>query len=302
MASKEFTGKNVQDTIKKGLEEMGLSIDEADIEIVSEGGGGLFGIGAKKAVIRITPIDDDFTIGGNKSGSDIKGDYKAQSFKEKAEAFADRAEEKVEEIAEVIKERAKDVAEDLEDLADRAGNKLESFGERIEEQLEKEEKELQKAIDKSMDSTKHVEFITNFLSGLFERMGISCTYDIMQKGDVLTVNISSNETGKLIGHRGETLDAIQYITRLALHKQDLPYRSVIVQTENYREKREQTLRNLAKRLEAKVERTGKKITLEPMKPYERRIIHETLQSSKTVNTDSFGEEPNRYVVIMPKKQ
>jgi len=315
---REFTGKNVQDAIKRGLEEMGLAIDEADIEIVSEGGGGIFGIGAKKAVVRITPIDDDDDLKEDYSGSDDDNDFEdkvenfVESLADKAEGLAKKAgagaaiiaeevKERYPDAVETVKERAKALAEDIEEMAEKAEDKLESFGERIEERLEKDGDKEEKIVDASVESAEHVKFLTDFLDGLFERMGMHCSYDITQKGDTLTVNVTSDDSGKLIGHRGETLDAIQYITRLAIHKQDLSYRSVVVQTENYREKREQTLRSLAKRLAAKVERTGRKVTLEPMKPYERRIIHEALQSSKTVTTDSYGEEPNRYVVIMPKK-
>lgn len=270
----EFTGKNVQEALQNGLNELGLSIDEVDYEIVSEGGGGIFGIGAKKAVVKIMPIDDELSV------SDKENVRQDKSF------------------TEVIKDTAENIAEKIEDFTDKVEEKIDEVEDKIEDVIEEKiESKFSKKDSDIEDSTKHIEFLTSFLDGLFERMDVKCSYVITQNDDILTVNISSNESGKLIGHRGETLDAIQYITRLAIHKQDLPYRGVVVQTENYREKREQTLRSLANRLAAKVERTGRRVTLEPMKPYERRIIHEELQNHDKVKTDSLGEEPNRYVVI-----
>lgn len=283
MAERKFTGKNVQDAIKTGLEEMGLAIDEANIEIISEGASGIFGFGAKKAVIKISPVDFEAEV------------------KEALEEKDETSKEKIEKFSKSVKKKADNLKEDAKELVENAEEKLEAFGEKIENRLEEGMEKLNDATYKKMDSTKHVEFLTEFLNGLFERMSISCEYDIIQKGETLIVNINSNEIGKIIGHRGETLDAIQYITRLAIHKQNLSYRSIIVQVENYREKREQTLRGLAKRLASRVERTDREVVLEPMRPFERRIIHETLQNNPKITTSSHGEEPNRYVVIELKK-
>ncbi len=101
----------------------------------------------------------------------------------------------------------------------------------------------------------------------------------------------------IIGRRGETLDSLQFITGLVVNRNNTTYRKVIIDTEHYRRKREETLEALANRIAAKVEKTGRNKTLEPMNPYERRIIHSTLQKNKNVETFSVGEEPNRKVVI-----
>ena len=105
----------------------------------------------------------------------------------------------------------------------------------------------------------------------------------------------------VIGHRGETLDALQYLTSLLVNKGGKDYRRVTLDTEGYRAKREQTLINLANRMAAKVQRSGRRMVLEPMNPYERRILHATLQDNPHVTTHSEGEEPNRRVVIAPKR-
>lgn len=281
MESREFTAKSVQEAIKKGLEEMNLAIDEADIDIVTEATSGIFGFGAKKAVVRITPMDDE--------NIDVKKSLSEESYnKGKKSGVLDN-------VGDVLD----NIEDKLEDIGEKAEQKLKAIGDKIDQAGEI--KKADDPVDANINSSEHVAFLVDFLDGLFEKMGMECTYEITQRGDTLNVNVKSNDSGKLIGHRGETLDSIQYITRLAIHKTDLPYRSIIVQTENYREKREQTLRNLAARLAAKVERTGRRVTLEPMKPYERRIIHETLQDNTNVKTSSEGVEPNRHVVISPNK-
>lgn len=277
MESREFTAKSVQEAIKKGLEEMNLAIDEADIDIVTEATSGIFGFGAKKAVVRITPMDDE--------NIDVKKSLSEESYNKGKKAS----------LSDVLD----NIEDKLEDIGEKAEQKLEAIGDKVEQAGKF--KKSDDLVDANTESSEHVEFLVDFLDGLFEKMGMECTYEITQRGETLNVNIKSNDTGKLIGHRGETLDSIQYITRLAIHKTELPYRSIIVQTENYREKREQTLRNLARRLASKVERTGRRVTLEPMKPYERRIIHETLQDNPNVKTSSEGVEPNRHVVISPSR-
>ena len=113
--------------------------------------------------------------------------------------------------------------------------------------------------------------------------------------------MQGDNQGILIGHRGETLDALQYLTSLLVNKGGKDYRRVTLDTEGYRAKREQTLINLANRMAAKVQRSGRRMVLEPMNPYERRILHATLQDNPHVTTHSEGEEPNRRVVIAPKR-
>lgn len=281
MESREFTAKSVQEAIKKGLEEMNLAIDEADIDIVTEATSGIFGFGAKKAVVRITPMDDE--------NIDVKKSLSEESY------YKGKKSGVVDNVGDVLD----NIEDKLEDIGEKAEEKLEAIGDKVYQAVEN--KKADDLVDANINSSEHVAFLVDFLDGLFEKMGLECTYEITQRGDTLNVNVKSNDSGKLIGHRGETLDSIQYITRLAIHKTDLPYRSIIVQTENYREKREQTLRNLAGRLATKVERTGRRVTLEPMKPYERRIIHETLQDNPNVKTSSEGVEPNRHVVVSPNR-
>ncbi len=139
-----------------------------------------------------------------------------------------------------------------------------------------------------------------FLSQLFNAMGMEVEITAKTGEESLDVEMSGDHMGIVIGKRGDTLDALQYLTSLVVnHEADERVR-VILDTENYREKRQTALLALSKRLADKVYRTGKKYTLEPMNPYERRIIHSSLQANDNVTTFSIGEEPYRKVVISPK--
>lgn len=139
-----------------------------------------------------------------------------------------------------------------------------------------------------------------FLSELFAAMNLDVCIDARSGDKELNIDLSGDNMGIIIGKRGDTLDSLQYLTSLVVNHESDDYIKVILDTENYREKREEALLSLADRLAAKVARSGKKYTLEPMNPYERRIIHSRLQSSEDVTTFSIGEDPYRKVVISPK--
>ncbi|MDP4180184.1 MAG: RNA-binding cell elongation regulator Jag/EloR [Bacillota bacterium] len=139
-----------------------------------------------------------------------------------------------------------------------------------------------------------------FLLELFEKMKVNADIDLSENDDNILLNIKGNDMGVLIGRRGETLDSIQYLSSLVINKDNEDYKRVVVDIENYRMKREETLINLANRLADRVMKYKKNVTLEPMNPYERRVIHSTLQNNKYVKTFSVGDEPNRKVVITLK--
>ena len=132
-------------------------------------------------------------------------------------------------------------------------------------------------------------------------MGLSLAFDVKVGEDVVYIEMSGKDSGTVIGKRGQTLDAIQYLTSLVLNKEKEKYIKVVVDAENYRAKRQKTLEQLANRLAAKVIKTKRYVRLEPMNPYERKIIHATLQNNPEINTRSEGEEPYRRVVIELKK-
>ena len=140
-----------------------------------------------------------------------------------------------------------------------------------------------------------------FLSKVFDAMNIKANIEVSTTAEEMNIEISGDDMGVLIGKRGQTLDSLQYLTSLVVNKGQKEYIRVKVDTENYRERRKETLENLAKNLAYKAKRTKRPVSLEPMNPYERRIIHSALQNDKYVTTHSEGEDPYRKVVIVPVK-
>lgn len=159
--------------------------------------------------------------------------------------------------------------------------------------------EVEKTVDIDVEAVSK-----KFLADVFAAMGIaveiSATYNDPQKS--LEVELSGDEMGVLIGKRGQTLDSLQYLISLVVNKGTGEYIRVKVDTENYRQRRRETLENLAKNIAYKVKRTRRPVSLEPMNPYERRIIHSALQNDKYVTTHSEGDEPFRRVVVTPKRE
>ncbi len=139
-----------------------------------------------------------------------------------------------------------------------------------------------------------------FLLDIFDKMNVEADIDVTEDESTVFLKIKGKNIGIVIGRRGETLDSLQYLAGLVVNKGKEDYKRVVVDVENYRQKREETLIKLANKLAEKVVRYKKNITLEPMNPYERRIIHSSLQNNKLIETYSIGDEPNRKVVITPK--
>lgn len=156
----------------------------------------------------------------------------------------------------------------------------------------------------SVDESEIVKTAENFLKDVCDKMGVEATFEITcaMEDNRININIVGKDMGLLIGKRGQTLDALQYLTSLVVNKESGTYFKVKLDTENYRARRRETLENLARNLSSKVKKTKKPVALEPMNPYERRIIHSALQYDKFVETYSEGEEPNRKVVIAMKKE
>ena len=142
----------------------------------------------------------------------------------------------------------------------------------------------------------------SFLREVLVNMGVNAEISVKEEDNVVKFNLTGPDMGILIGYRGETLDSLQYLVSLVLNKgHETEYKRVILDTENYRIKREETLKRLARRIADKVRATGKQVKLEPMNPYERRIIHSALQSDPYIETYSEGDEPYRRVVVDLKK-
>lgn len=159
------------------------------------------------------------------------------------------------------------------------------------------------AIIKARKKNDTVDNIREFLENVFSAMDMEVTIDIKKAEDdkVYEVELSGKEMGLLIGKRGQTLDSLQYLINLAVNKHSDGYIKVKLDTEDYRQRRKDTLENLAKNIAYKVKRTKRPVSLEPMNPFERRVIHSALQGDRYVETHSEGEEPFRHVVVTLKK-
>lgn len=150
---------------------------------------------------------------------------------------------------------------------------------------------------------QNVAYIKEFLQNVLAKMELnSCGVEVSENGESVIMNIVGEDASRAIGYRGETLDALQYLCNLLLNTSESGFKRVTLDAENYRAKREKILQRLASNIEQKVKRSGKEVSLEPMNPYERRIIHTALQSSKYVTTQSEGQGSGRHVVIVPINQ
>ena len=267
----EFSGKTVDDAITEALVSLGMTSDQIGYEVIEKGGSGFLGFNAKPAKIKVWR----------------KADEAAQ---EAAEQAASEAEDIItEEQAEAVEAAAAQAEESAP--AQAADTAQEAAAE--ETPAEKE----------PMDVAAATAKIKDFLSQVFEAMNMNVEIIVTEaeEKDMLNVELKGDDMGVLIGKRGQTLDALQYLTSLTLNKHSDRYIRVKMDTENYRERRKATLENLAKNLASKAKRTGQDVELEPMNPFERRIIHYALQGDNAVETYSVGEEPYRHVVIALKK-
>lgn len=148
----------------------------------------------------------------------------------------------------------------------------------------------------------YIKEAKDFITNILKCMEIEADIDVREENDTITINLSGERMGLIIGYRGETLDSIQYLVSLIVNKiHELPHKRVVLDTENYRSKREETLKGLAIKTANKVKKTRKLFKLEPMNPYERRVIHSALQEDAFINTYSEGDEPFRRVVVELKK-
>lgn len=147
------------------------------------------------------------------------------------------------------------------------------------------------------------ENVVEFLSSIFEamKMEVEILVAVNEEEHTIEVELKGDDMGILIGKRGQTLDSLQYLTNLAINKHSDEYYKVKIDTEDYRKRRKETLENLAKNIAYKVKRTKRPVSLEPMNPFERRIIHSALQNDRYVTTHSEGDEPYRHVVVTLKK-
>ena len=315
MRQYEASAKTKEEAIEIGLQELGVSIGDVDVLVVEEGSKGLFGLfGSRPVKVRLTVKDSEEDPLG-----DLLEEKTAGKAEKKAEKKADRKpeEKKSEKKPEEKKQEEKKPAEKTEEKktpekkAEKKPEKKPAEKKAESEEAAPAEKNEIRTLEKpevtmipadALDAESPAGVAKAFLGELTKLMGVDVTIDMGTdpEGNIYGF-IQGDTLGILIGRRGETLDALQYLTSLKVNRGRESYTRVTLDTENYRAKREDTLIRLANRMANRALRTGRKVSLEPMNPYERRIIHFALQQNEGVTTHSEGDEPNRHVVITHKK-
>ena len=256
------SAKTVDDAITEALIQLGVTSDRLEYEVIEKGSSGFLGIGMKQAVIEARR----------------KPEPKPEIIEEEPVQKPKRKEEK----------RRKPETKVSADLT-----------ESVEENKESAQR---RPVELAEVTEEAVNAVESFLKDTMSAMGMSVEISSKKEEDgSLSVEMSGDHMGILIGKRGQTLDALQYLANRVANKHQEGYVRVKLDTENYRARREETLKNLAKNIAHKVKRTRRPVSLEPMNPYERRIIHAALQSDPYVTTHSEGEEPYRKVVVTLKK-
>lgn len=270
------SAKTVDDAITEALIQLGVTSDRLEYEVIEKGSPGFLGIGMKQAVIEARrkpepePEPEQEEISVRPEKPEIKETEKEAPVSAKKER-SEKKPKKEKEVKE-IKEEAKP------------------------EEPKREETVLAEVQDVTIQAVE--EFLRNTLNAMDMEVEIKSEID---SDGALSINMTGEHMGILIGKRGQTLDALQYLANRVANKHQEGYVRVKLDTENYRARREETLRHLAKNIAHKVKRTRRPVALEPMNPYERRIIHSALQSDSYVTTHSEGEEPYRKVVVTLKR-
>ena len=308
----QFSAKTKNEAITKACIELGVSSDQLDIQVVSEGSSGFFGIGSKPAIIKARKVEESSE---EKEIEKIIDSVKIDSLKEEtAKEVQKPAVKSVSKTPEIKKESGAEKAKE-ERQPKPAKEKL--VKEKVSREKQVREQKERPAKEKPVRAAKAIEIITDpeeikdieeralvFLKDVFGSMDlgeVTITSKYNTTDGCLEVDFEGEDMGILIGKRGQTLDSLQYLTSLVVNKGKSDYIRVKLDTEDYRRRRKETLENLARGIAYKVKKTRKPVVLEPMNPYERRIIHSALQGNKFVETVSEGEEPYRHVVVKLKR-
>ena len=259
----QVSAKTVEDAVLEAAMKLATTREHLEYEVIEKGSNGFLGFGAKPAVIKARALSDEEIA---------------------------KAEVKEEPVKEVVKQEVK-----------KEVKKAEPVKAVKEETVEKAVEPAKAPVKKEVAPGKEIS-AEDFLKDVFKAMDMVVDIKVTENKEENTMDIelSGEEMGVLIGKRGQTLDSLQYLVSLVVNKYSDEYVRVKIDTENYRERRKETLENLARNIAYKVKRTRKTVSLEPMNPYERRVIHSALQNDRYVTTHSEGEEPYRRVVVTLK--
>lgn len=313
------TAKTLDEAITKALIELGTTSDNLEYVVVEKGSAGIFGLFGKNVVIRAKKkkeddLDEFFRTGdldkigkAPKEEKPVKPEPKAPEKKE-----APKKEQPVRESREPKKEVPKkenrqpkpEMREKKQPRREKPERSFEEKTAKAEAALREEKRDERKEDRRPINVEVCTKAAEDFLNKVFAAMDMSVSLktEYNDKERELTVNMAGDDMGILIGKRGQTLDSLQYLVSLVVNKECEGYLRVKLDTENYRCRRKDTLETLARNIAYKVKRTRRSVSLEPMNPYERRIIHAALQNDRYVVTRSEGEEPFRHVVISLKRE
>mgnify|MGYP000295460698 CR=1 FL=1 len=294
----EITGKTVDEAITNATIKLSVTSNKLDYVVVDKGNNGFLGIGKRPAVIKVRVAEnvDEFEQA-------VKG--KVAETKTEEKPAVKKTEPKKEEKPVVKKAEPKKEEKPVVKKAEPKHEEVRAAAPAPKQEVkpEAEYEEVEKSTRKPVAGPDMESAIKKFLSDVLGAMGMNAEVKVVideNEGSV-DVELVGENMGVLIGKRGQTLDSLQYLVSLVANKEAEGYFRVKLDTENYRARRKETLESLAKNIAYKVKRTRKPVSLEPMNPYERRIIHSALQNDRYVSTRSEGEEPFRHVVVYLKK-
>lgn len=291
MKFSEKWGDSIESAVQLALQDLKLSRDQVTVTVLEQPSKGFFGIGSKLAKVRVEEI--------------IKEEPKAVKKEKPVEKTDKEAAVKAKDTV----QEAKAAPEKAEAATERTGGEKKKRNNRKKKNNNDKNREF-KIEGEAVQISARPEGLTEtedhpskeFLDKLMKEMGLNVTVKVATNAECVYVDLDGKDTGTVIGKRGQTLDAVQYLTSLVVNKGEDEYIRVVVDAEGYRAKREATLEKLAYRLAEKAVKTGRSVRLEPMNPYERKVIHTTLQTVPSVTTRSEGNEPYRRVVIEPAKK
>jgi spoIIIJ-associated protein len=312
MVYSEKYGRGVDDAVRLALEELGLTEDQVMVTVLEEPTKGFLGLGQKLAKVRVEKIQDLGEEADPGQAEMLNGEHRKSKanhdFRKKKKQPGEN--EQVEKKASAGNDRKKDRADarDARDVRDvRKSDRSEKGGVRKSDNRKKESRNNEIEIDisgKQMVSEPLENLViapdskaTLFLQEVLTKMNLDVEMEGFANEECFYIEVKGEDARMVIGKRGQTLDALQYLTNLVSNKDEEIYKRVIIDVEGYRSRREKTLEQLAVKMAKKVLKNGRSTRLEPMNPYERKVIHTTLQLVDGIVTKSEGDEPYRRVII-----
>lgn len=293
----EKWGTDVETAVKLALDDLKLTRDEVDVTVLEEPSRGFFGIGSKLALVRVEKKSLETPAPEVKVEAVAETPAPAPVAKEEPKVAKVQTQKEHKEHKDHKEKTGSQRHNNKRDRNNRGKKENRNRGHEDSAMIPENLEPVIARVPEEELSACENHVALEFLAEVTEQMGLSLDITAKEGGESLYIDIQGKDSGTIIGKRGQTLDAIQYLTSLVVNKDQENYTRVVVDAENYRAKREKTLEMLAIRLANKVAKSKKSVKLEPMNPYERKVIHATLQNHPYVTTKSEGQDPYRRVII-----